>query len=162
MKIEKDGNDLIVFLNNKKTEKIDFKNKVFLEKYFQKLFLKINDIYGLDMCGSYEIVLYNNSYGLILEIRKQDIDYFDYYNEINMQITISNDNDVLYKIKDCLTFFNNYDTYIYNGDIYIKPISNDFINIGIVVENSEIIYGKKAKEILNNASKVDNSIVQFV
>ena len=162
MKIEKEDNNLIVFLNKRKIDKIDFKDKVLLEKYFQKLFLKLNDIYGLDMCGSYEIILYNNSYGLILEIKKQDIDYYDYYNEINMQITIANDNDVLYKMNDCLTFVNNCDTYIYEGEIYIKPIDYDFIDIGIIFENSEIIYGKNVKKILSCAQKIDNSFVQLV
>lgn len=162
MKIEKNGNNLVVFLNQKKIDKIDFSDKVLLEKYFQKLFFKLNEIYNLNIHGSYEIVLYNNSYGLILEIVSQDIEYYDYYNEISMQITISDDNDVIYRLNGCLPLSDNYDVFIYGDEIYIKPFCSDFFNDGIIVENCDIVYGKKAKHILKSSYKVSNEFVQLV
>lgn len=162
MKIDKQDNNLIVFLNKKMTEKIDFTNKINLEKYFQKLFARLNNIYELDMQGSYEITIYNNSYGVILEIKEQDIEYFDYYNEIDMNLNISKNNEIIYKLIGEIPNKKNYNIYTYNGDIYIKPIKIDFISLGILIENSEIIYGKNASKILNQATKINNKITLIV
>lgn len=162
MKIDKQDNNLIVFLNKKMTEKIDFTNKINLEKYFQKLFIRLNNIYELDMHGSYEITIYNNSYGVILEIKEQDIEYFDYYNEIDMNLNISKNNEIIYKLTGEIPNNKNYNIYMYNGDIYIKPTKMDFITLGILIENSEIIYGKNASKILNQATKVNNKITLIV
>lgn len=155
MKIENKDNNLIVFLNKKIAPKIDFTNKIDLEKYFQKLFIKLNNIYELDLCGSFEINIYNNAYGIILEITKKDIEYFDYYDEVDMKITISKYNDVLYKL-------NNYndeiektcELYTYNGIIYAYPKNDNFQKLGKLIENSEIIYGKKCHQIKKKLKKI--------
>lgn len=153
MKIEEKDNNLIVFLNIK--PKIDFSNKSDLQKYFQKLFLKLNNIYELDLCGSYEIDIYNNNYGIILEIKKQDIEYFEYYDGIDMKITVSKYNDVLYKIKNYNEQLEKTcELYMYNGTIYAKPKNQNFQKIGILIENSEIIYGKECFQIKKKLKKI--------
>lgn len=156
MKIEEKDNNLIVFLNKKIAPKIDFSNKIDLERYFQKLFSKLNSIYELDLCGSYEINIYNTDYGIILEIKSQDIEYYDYYSGIDMKIAMSKYNDILYKI-------NNYNEelkqicefYIYDGTIYASPKNDEFQKLGILIENSEIIYGKTCYQIKKNARKLN-------
>ena len=151
MKIEKNDNNLIVFLNKKISPKIDLNNKIELEKNFQKLFKKLNDIYDLKLNGSYEMDIYlNKEYGMILELQKEEIEYFDYYDTIDMHLNLSKYDEILYKTNDIIQ--NN--MYIYNGEIYIEPQDTDFKTLGIIIENSEIIYGKKAHIIKKKGKKI--------
>lgn len=160
MKIEKKDNNLIVFLNKKIISKINMNNKIELEKSFQKIFDKLNTIYDMDINGSYEINMYNNEqYGIILEIKQKENEYFEYYNTIDMNITMSKYKDILYKINNYnKKIIENSTIYIYNGEIYIEPKDIDFETLGIIIENSEIIYGKKTSIIKNNAKKINHKI----
>lgn len=159
MKIETRDNNLIVFLNKKISSKIDIKNKINLEKHFQNLFQKLNDLYEMKLYGSYEIILYDNPYGIILEITKQDIDYFEYSDIIDMKINISKYNEVIYKIKDNIEQIKNIsEIYKYKDNIYCIPKTESFEKAGIILENSDIIYGKKCKEIKQNLKKLEETM----
>lgn len=156
MKIENRDNNLIVFLNKKISSKIDIKNEINLEKYFQNLFQKLNDLYEMELYGSYEIVMYDNPYGIILEIKKQDIDYFEYIDRVDMKINISKYNEVIYKIKDNIEQIKNLcEIYTYKDSFYCVPKTSSFEKNGIILENSDIIYGKKCKEIKQNLKKIE-------
>ena len=155
MKIKEEDNNLIVFLNNKTIKQTDFSNKINLEKNFQKLFSKLNNIYELNLSGRYNITIYNTAYGLIIEMQKQDIEYFDYYDEIDMNITISKYTDIIYKIKNYNKIFKEYcEFYIKDDSIYALPKKEEFQKLGILIENSEIIYGKKCNDIKKTAKKI--------
>ncbi len=161
MKIEKRENKLIVFLNTKTSEKFNFKNKIELEKEFQKLFSKLNKIYDLEICGNYNIEIYNiKQYGIILEIEKQNEEYFSYCDYIDMNLNISKYNDILYKIKnyDKEILYNSI-MYINKGEIYIIPRNSEFQTIGKTVENCEIIYGKEAYKIKKISKKIYPNIL---
>lgn len=152
MKIEKKDNNLVVFLNHKLAPQ-NIKNKIELEKNFQKIFNKLNDIYSLELNGSYEIDLYENKeYGIILEIKKEELEYFDYYDGIDMHINISKYNDIIYKTNNIMKDTNIYE---YKGEIYIEPINIDFNKLGQIIENSEIIYGEKAYNIKKKSKKLN-------
>lgn len=152
MKIEKDNEKIIIYLNKKNKIKIDTNNDENLEKKFKQLFKKLKEIYNIDMSGCIEITIYNNeTYGNILEITKEEIEYFEYYDAIDMKITISKYNDILYKIDNIENIDG--DIYTYNGEIYLRPKKNEFQQIGKIIENSEIIYGRKCYEILKKAKK---------
>ena len=150
MKIEKQDNNLIVFFNEKTAPKNI--NKIELEKYFQKMFNKLNNIYNLDLKGNYEINIYKNKYGVILEIKKEEIEYFDYYDTIDMHLNISKYNDILYKTTNIIKDTN---IYAYKGEIYIEPIEIEFNKLGQIIENSEIIYGEKAYNIKKRGKKLN-------
>lgn len=151
MKIEKHDDNLVVFLNKKIAPK-NINNKIELEKYFQKIFNKLNNIYNLDLNGNYEINIYNNEYGIILELKKEEIEYFDYYDTIDMHLNVSKYKDILYKTTNII---NNINIYEYKGELYIEPIDADFNRLGIIIENSEIVYGKKAYTIKKKGKKLD-------
>lgn len=157
MKIEQKDNNLIVFLNKKLMPQIDLSNKINMEKYFQKLFTKLNTIYELDLYGSYEINIYKNKiYGIILEIKEQENPYLDYYNGIDMKITISKYNDFIYKVNNYYKELkNNCEIYTLDGIIYAIPKKDEFQKLGILIENSEIIYGKQCNQIKKRAKKIN-------
>ena len=67
-----------------------------------------------------------------------------------MHLNLSKYDEILYKTNDIIQ--NN--MYIYNGEIYIEPQDTDFKTLGIIIENSEIIYGKKAHIIKKKGKKI--------
>ena len=155
MKIILQDNKIIVFLNNK--EKINFEDEDKINKYFKKLFIKLNKRYNLEFIGYYNIDIYKNKYGIILDIVEEDLDYYNYFNQIDMKININN-SDFLYQINydfidnDLLKntiCYKNYD------NIYLK-IKNDIddITLSKLIEYSKVIYGKQAKEKLSKSKKV--------
>ncbi len=147
MKIDVRGNNLIVFLNSRVSSKIDFFDKMGLEDYFRDLFLKFKDIYSIDVSGSYNIeVFIDKSYGVILNIQKDNMDFFDYYDDsIDMKITISRCGNFLYKlIGDVGSVIDSCDVYYFDGDIYIRPHGVNFLQMGYILENSLIIYGDES------------------
>ena len=100
MKIIQEGQIIKVFLND--IPKIDFKNMDELETYFRNLFLKLKKIFHITFTGLYNIDIYLDQYcGVVIELKKEDLEYIDYYdNEIDMRI-ISHDATFLYEIPDC-------------------------------------------------------------
>jgi len=162
MKIDFRDNNFVVFLNKKYSEKINFFNNNELETYFRSLFIKFKDIYNIDISGSYNIEVFNdNNYGIVLSIEQDDSEYFDYYSDqIDMSIIISKYDQFIYKLignlndnikKDCELF-------IYNNDIYVKPKNVNFINIGYLIENAEVVYGRKAYNVITNGFKISDSL----
>ena len=140
MKFVIDNNKFIVFLN----KKLDLDNKLKLEKYFKKLFNKIKNQFDIEVNGYYNIDIYSDKhYGMIIEIIKEDLDYYNYFNQIDMEINIIK-NDFYYEIdydyfnKDLLSYCS---CYKYNGKLYLKIKDNiNFINIAKLLEFSKIIY----------------------
>lgn len=152
MKVEFRDNNFIVFLHKKFIVDIDFFNKSVLEKYFRNLFMKFKDYYNIDVSGSYEITVYvDDVYGAILYIVKEDLDYFDYYdNQVDMTIIISKHKKFLYKLKCPIddVIFSKCDIYLYNESFYILPNDVDYVLLGSLLECSELVYGDDASEII--------------
>ncbi len=158
MKVDIRDNNLIVFLIKSNVSDIDFFNKSKLEDYFKDLFLKINDNYDIEMNGSYDINVYiDEFYGMILEITKEDVEYFDYCDFIDMKINISKCKYFLYKLNGNLDRFNGCDLYLYDGFIYAYPRNIDFFSLGILVENSEIIYGESCLDVVSKGKIIECS-----
>ena len=101
MKLVTDEQKYIVYLY-KKQEIPDFKNKEKLEEYFRNLFLLLNENYDLDICGYYNLYVFLDSfYGMILEIEKEDYDYFESLdNQVDMRITLDKESVFLYQVSD--------------------------------------------------------------
>lgn len=151
MKIDCRDNNLIVFLNKKNISGVDFYDKSSLESYFRGLFSKLCD-YGIEMSGSYDITVYIDCCGVVLEIVQDDAEY---YYDVDMNITVSNYKGFIYKVSDFL-FPGNY--YSYNGCLYYDGFDIDFIKCGILIENSEIIYGKECFDIKRNGHIIDKCV----
>ena len=69
-----------------------------------EIFDKIKDIYDISISGSYNIELFiDYDYGIIALIKKDDVEYFDYYDsQIDINITISKYDKFVYKLKGSL------------------------------------------------------------
>ena len=159
VKIDIRDNNLIVFLNKRNIRDVDFFNKSELERYFRDLFLDLKDIYDLDLSGSYDINVYiDDCYGVVLKIISIDDTYFDYCDVVDMNIVISKYRNFLYKSD---RFIKNIDSiiYSYNGSFYYELNNIDFLKLGLLVENSDIIYGEDVDFVKKNGKKLSNSLV---
>jgi len=151
--------NFVVFLNNIYIDSINFDNKVDLEKYFRKIFSNLHAFYDIEINGYYDIKVYHdNNYGIIIELKKSDSDYFDYLdNQIDMRITNAKSECFLYKINDYFLYKNikGCEYYLYKTNIYVKiktKISkSDYFYL---LENSEIIYNEEVNNILKYGKQI--------
>ena len=150
MKLINKDNKIIVFLN----KKINFK-QINLEKYFKNLFIKFKEDYHIELNGYYSINIYiDKFYGSVIEIENEDLDYYNYFNQIDMEVKL-NDNVFLYEIDyEYLNknIINNSNIYKIKDKLYIQVKDNNILNK--ILEYSNIIYGEKIKYILRNSKKV--------
>ena len=93
------------------------------------------------------------SYGVIIEAKKEDLEYLDYFNnqiELNTKITHGS---FLYEISDLNSdYFNNFYVYKLKDKLYLrtKQEVSDF-EMGMIIEKARIIYGKEADKIIRKA-----------
>lgn len=160
MRIDVRDNNLIVFLNSKKFCDIDFNNKCILENYFRNLFFELND-FGFDMNGSYCIdVFVDDSYGAVLEISKDDVEFYDYCDVVDMKISISKYRGFLFLLKgDIGSLINSCKVYSYCGNIYVEPVDVDFFSYGILLENCSLVYGLESNKIKSNCCDISKCFV---
>ena len=150
MKVVFKDNKIIVFLN----KKLDL-DKVNLDIYFKKLFLRIKNKYNLELNGYYDVNVYiDNYYGSIIEIENEDLDYYNYFNQIDMEIKV-NKTTFLYEIdyeyldKELLS---KSIVYKQNNKLYFKITDKSILNK--IIECSKIIYDNRVKEIMKSSKKV--------
>lgn len=149
---------IIVFLNKDKIKNIDFKDEEKLEDYFKSIFLNLNKKYDIELSGYYNINIYkDNNYGAIIEMENDDLDYYNYFNQIDMKINISHIPIFLYEIE--YSFLNsnilkNVICYKYLDKLYLKILDVDKCDFFQILEFSNIIYGGKVDEVLNYGKKV--------
>lgn len=160
-----DENNIIVFLNQFFTKDMNFLDKNLLEDQFRKLFLKLKDTYNIEINGYYDINIYiDKYYGSVLEIKKEEIEYLDYFDDqIDMRIIISKYSVFLYKIIDIFEIPKNIlkDSliYKYKNNLYLELKKNiDNIEMGKLLENSFLVYGTVADKILKNGRKIKNNL----
>ncbi len=152
MKLIIDEN-IVFFLNKIYLDNIDIKDESLIEKKLIKLINKIQKQYNIDLNGYYNVYIYKDkNYGLIIEMEKEKLDYLDYFNnQIELNIEIIEDT-FLYKIDNIFTIdktlLEKLIIYINKDEIYLKIKENiNDIELGQIIENSQIIYGNKAKSI---------------
>lgn len=138
-------NILDIYLKKELIQNIDFKNKENLEDYLKKIFKTLKDKYNIKIEGYYEIDVYlDNNYGAILNLNREDFDYYDYFkNQVDMKISII-DNEFLYEVEDIpKSLLNKVSVIIENNKIYLK-INKKLKDIEMMklLENSKIIYNK--------------------
>ena len=149
--------NIVIFLDKIYLKKLNLTDQNLLEKKLIKLINKIQNKFTLDLNGYYNMYIYKDkNYGLIIDMQKEDIEYLDYFNnqiELNIEVI---EESFLYKVEDVFNITKSIlDKFIIykNGDtIYLKAkekINN--IELGIILENGEIIYGKEANTIKKNS-----------
>ena len=167
MKIEHiDENNIIVFLNKFKMKENATLSEQYLHDYFKKLFQKLKKDYQIDISGYYSITLYqDNVYGIIMDIRKEFADYFDYFdNQVDMKIDINKDYSFLYKLDRHSLLDSNIfpylNLYTYKNEIYGRPKKtiNQYL-LGNLIENSIIVYGKDSMEIIKYGKKISSKYI---
>ena len=148
MKVEVISNGYIIYLNQFNLIDIDFKNMNILEDSFKKLLKKLNNYYHIDINGYYNINVYIDSYyGAILQIEKESLDYYDYFESDTIAMRIKKiDADFLYEVEDFLfakDFLNKFKLITKNNHIYLKIIDDlSYKEYLLLTEMSKIVYDK--------------------
>lgn len=138
-----DESNLILFLNSQSVSKIDFKDREILEEYFKMLFLKLKDYYQFVVQGYYIIDIYLDAYyGAIIEIAKEELEYFEYDdNQVDMRICI-HQTPILYELEEYISLDQNvYDMIWYHNKWYVKlkqKVSD--LSLGRLLEYAKIHY----------------------
>lgn len=153
-------NNLIFYLNKDYLDKINFNINENVEQEFKKLFLKIKNIYNLELSGYYEVLVYiNDNYGIIIEMEKDDDEYIKLFKDtLDMKITFKFDCEIYYKIENIdFINFKNYNLYYYNNELYLSLKNNlkiPYKDYLYLLENSSIIYGSDLKKIKHQMKKI--------
>ena len=150
------NDDINIYLNKPYLKNMDLNNP----KTIKNIIKKISKKYDIDIYGYIEVKIYiDSNYGVIINIKKEEFEYFDYLSdEIEMNIEIINDS-FLYKIEEIYdkNQIKNRKLYKYKDNFYINIDKIDNINLGKIIETSEIIYGEKAKKIIER-----NNIIEVI
>ncbi len=149
MKTIIDNDKIIILLHNKYIKKDG------LKEYFKHILSLLNKKYNIEFNGYYNIDVYEDTkYGMVLEIKNEDLEYYNYFNQVDLNINIIN-STFLYRINyEYLSKnINNITCYKYMDNMYLKMDDDfDFIHL---IEYVDIVYGEKAKEILRYGEKVN-------
>lgn len=148
MKVELISNGYIIYLNQFNLINIDFNAMDILEDNFKKLIKKLNTYYHIDINGYYNINVYlDKYYGAILQMEKEDIGYYDYFDNDTIAMRIKKiETSFLYEVDDTLfakNFFNKFKLITKNNHIYLKIIDDlSYKEYLLLTEMSKIIYDK--------------------
>lgn len=127
-----------------------------LENKFRDIFLRLKRLYNIDIEGYYKIDIFVDKFiGVVVDIEREDFDYFEYSdNQIDMHISIHNDETILLEIDDQYIlpdkFLDKVLYYNYDNKFYInivEPLSVSERAEMIEISNS-ILYGSVAKYII--------------
>ena len=152
MKIIFDNGHLTIFLNNLYLKDINLNKKEVIEKFLNELTNRLKFYYDITLKGFINVWLYlDKNYGLVIKIEKEELEYFDYSEALDMNIKVK-EVSFLYELKEVLnkTFLNKFIIYKYRDNFYLKPKQKlSDIDMGILLENTKIIY-KNVDRILKS------------
>jgi hypothetical protein len=158
MKISYINDGMLIYLNQYLIGNVNLENKEELEKYLKKLFKKLKNNFDITINGFYDIeVFIDKYYGTILKLVREDISYFDYYdNHVDMKLTYQHVS-FLYKVDNIELINKCTQYYLYKKDLYIE-LKNNLSNKDMLrlIENSSIIY-EDTDNIINKAKKINIS-----
>lgn len=135
-----------------------------LEERFRDIFLHLKSLYDINMEGYYKIDIYKSKYyGMVVEMEKEDFDYFDYYdNQVDMRISIHEDSLILYEFEDFFlipsTLLEKMELYLYRDKVYgeVKGFLSEIDGAYLQEQSSFVVYGSITKYI----SQKKNNIVR--
>ncbi len=152
-----DESNLILFLNNQSIISVDFEEREELEDYFREIFLKLKDYYQVTIQGYYVIDVYlDKHYGAIIEMEKEDLEYFEYdENQVDMRICIHK-TPILYELEEYIPLdTNTYDMIWYHDKWYVKLKQNiSDICLGRLLEYAQIHY-EDSERILKTGTHIE-------
>ena len=157
MKLIKSDN-VIIYIN-----KENLKNTELTKENLKKLIKQINKKYNINLYGFYNVQAYiDKNYGSIIVIDKDELEYLDYFNnDLELSIEIIKDS-FLYKIED----FYNIKKIISKStvrkqkeNIYLDINNLTSIEMGIILENSIIIYGEESKKIKIQSEIINAEVI---
>ena len=137
---------------------IDYKDEVDCEKFLKDLFVKLNNYYNYKIEGYYNVSVYiDDFYGIVLDLKREEFEYYDYFdNQVDMRISI-NKSHFLYLIDDYDFDTNKFDVYKFLNNIYLLPKEKlSDLEFAKLVENSFIIYDNE--EIINRGILVTDIV----
>ena len=130
-----------VYVKKEKLKKINIKNKSELEKYIKEIIEVLKNIYNIRIEGFYDVNVYiDKHYGIILNFNKEKLEYYDYFNGIEINVIIK-EVSFLYKVSDIpFNLLNKLEIKRLNNSIYLKIIKElnqkEFMNL---IEHTEKI-----------------------
>lgn len=159
MKLELINDDeLVVYLKKNTVYDINYSNEKELKKLLKNLFIKLSDIYNINIKGFYNINVYiDKNYGTVLLIKREEIEYYDFFdNQVDMKIVLKR-NPFLYKIDDLFSInTRKYNVYAYLNSFYLLPKKElDFNELIHLLEISTIIYD--SDKIIKHGIKIKAS-----
>ena len=153
-------NNLVFYLNKDYLDKINFNINENVEQEFKNLFIKLKNIYNLELNGYYEVTVYvNDIYGIIIEMEKDDDEYIKIFGDtLDMKITSKFDCEIFYKIENIdFINFNNYNLYYCNNELFLSLKNNlklSYKDYLYLLENSSIVYGNELKKLKSHMKKI--------
>lgn len=151
------NDNIVIFLDKLYLHNLENQSDKITEKELIKLINKLQNKYKIDISGYYNVYIYQDkTYGIVIELQKEQLDYLEYLSD-QIQLDIETIEDTfLYKIEDFFylnkTLLKKFDIYKKSDTLYLSPhdkLTN--AETAILIENSEIIYGTKAKKIKNKS-----------
>lgn len=162
MKVKYENGIYTIYINLYYENKIDFKNKDELENYFRKLFVKLKKYYDIELTGYYNIhVYYNEFFGAILTIEKEELEYYDYFDDkLDMRISVENNQEFLYQLDDVRNDLKTkFPIYQYMDHLYLKVGTKlSSTEMGELLEYSTIIYDDETENVLTFGKIIPSSI----
>lgn len=123
-----------IYIKKEKLKNVNIENKDEIEKYLKTLISNLKSKYKLIIEGFYDVNVYvDKYYGIILNFNKEKLDYYDYFNGIEMNITIK-ETSFLYKVNDIpINLLTKLKVTQINDDLYLKIIKDlnqkEFMNL---------------------------------
>ena len=147
MKIVSNEDDFTIYLIGNNFGSIDIKD------YVKNIVLKTKDRIKKYISGYYEVKVYiNNSYGMILEIKKEsDFDFFKDFIELDINIE---DSTMYFKFKDYFAIVNKSNINYYDDNYYINVDKLNKKELLTLSEFGNIVYGKEIDKIEKKLSKI--------
>ena len=130
-----------IYVKKEKLKIINIKNKSELEKYIKEIIEVLKNIYNIRIEGFYDVNVYiDKYYGIILNFNKEKLEYYDYFNGIEINVIIK-EVSFLYKVSDIpFNLLNKLEIKQINNNIYLKIIKElnqkEFMNL---IEHTEKI-----------------------
>lgn len=155
MKINFDDNKIIIYLFKNNIKKEDFNDLKYIEEYFRNIFIRLKQIYNIEINGFYNINVYiDNIFGIVLELIEENIEYIDYYDDvIDMKLEL-HENEFLYHINDVTNIDESNIIYKYNNKYYLKIKNKN--ELYKILEYTSVVY-KDTDIILKHAKKYERS-----
>ncbi len=136
---------------------LDFNVMNQVEKELRDIFLRLKYYYSVNIQGFYEVKVYKDThYGIILELKKDTLEYFDYYeDEIEMRIELI-EVDFIYEVRDILELpkdiLKKSEVYLDKNKYYVK-VKED-LDMAQLLENVLVFHYKKNPFLLKEKNKI--------